>query len=188
MARLRRVVVALGAPGSGKTGGLIRPLVQRYLAAGGQVRILDPGGEFDELGEWPGRGAVDEWIDELTACGEGPRAGGWGPGLLVLDDADRYLGPGRSKAWDDVWMANRHLGLDVLVSAHRPQGVPKELLGAAHELWLFQQDEPRALEYLADIPALRPVFEGNEHPLPNERGLALRVLVREQQLQLVRLF
>lgn len=190
--RQRRVVVVLGAPGCGKTNGITRPLVQRYLAAGGQVKILDPAGEFDELGEsiacWPGRGATDEWIDNLTAYGEGPRAGGWGPGLLVLDDADRFLSSGNTRSWQDLWMANRHLGLDVVVTAHRPQGVPKELLGSCHELWLCMQDEPHALEYLSAIPALAPIFETGEHPLPTEPGRALKVLVRERQLFEVELF
>lgn len=186
--RQRKVVVALGAKGSGKTGGLTRPLVQRYLAGGGKVRILDPAGEFDELGEWPGRGNTDEWIDTLTGEGLGPRGGGWGPGLLVLDDADRYLGAGTEKHFRDLWVANRHLGLDLVVSGHRPQGLPKDLLGAADELWLFQQDEPRALEYLAEIPALEPVFAGATHPLPKKPGMALKVLVHERQVYLVRLF
>lgn len=187
--RERSVVIALGATGSGKTGGLTRPMVQRYLARGGEVRILDPAGEFGEWGEWPGRRHVVEWIDELTAEGEGPAGGGWGPGLLVLDDADRYLGAGRSvAAFEDVWLANRHLGLDVLVNAHRPQGLPKDLIAAAAQLWLFRMQEPRALEYLAEMEALREAFAGSRHPLPRRAGTALRVDVHARRITEVRLF
>ncbi len=186
--RQRKIVVILAAPGAGKTEGITRPLVTRYLQANGpdSVRILDPARNFADLGplvcQWPGRGLTDEWIDDLTACGEGPPAGGWGPGLLVLDDADRYLTAGNVRSWADLWMANRHLGLDVVASAHRPQGIPKEMIAAAQELWLGLQDEPHALDYLARIPQLAPLFADGAHALPTKPGHFLRVLVRERQM------
>lgn len=187
--RERKVIVALGAPGMGKSAWA-RQLVTRYQGAHGDdsVRVLDPSGTFDELGEWPGRKRVNEWISELTADGEGPKAGGWGPGLLVLDDADRYLLPMSFDAFRDVWLANRHLGLDVIVTAHRAPSVPKDLLGAASELWLFAQEEPRALEYLARIPALRATFDELADPLPVVPGHALRVVPRRREVTLVDVF
>lgn len=165
-------------------------LAKKLLAAyPGDKRILDPSGNFteEEGHEWPGRRNVNEWIDELTAEGGGPAKGGWGPGLLVLDDADRYLTATAADSFRDVWLANRHLGLDVIVTAHRPQGVPKDLLGSTEELWLFAQEEPRALDYLASIPALRFLAtEGAE--LPTEPGYALRVKLRARAVELVDVF
>lgn len=186
--RERKVVVALGSPGMGKSA-LASKLINSYRATFGpeSVRMLDPSGTFDD-GEWPGRKGVDAWINELTADGEGPKGGGWGPGLLVLDDADRYLLPQSFDSFRDVWLANRHLGLDVIVTAHRAPAVPKDLLGSATELWLFAQEEPRALEYLAKIPALRATFDELADPLPTEPGLALRVVPRFRTVQLVNVF
>lgn len=183
MSRVREIVVALGAAGMGKTF-LTRQLVDRYP---GDVRVLDPGGAF-EFGEWPGRKGTEEWISELTADGEGPAGGGWGPGLLVLDDADRYLAAHSMDAWRDVWLANRHLQLDVMVNAHRPQGLPKDLLGCTRELWLFAQEEPRALEYLASVPSLAPIFREAREPLPTKAGEALRVRVFDRSIKRIKLF
>lgn len=182
--RERRVMVALGAQGVGKTA-LARKLVDSYDA--GPVRILDPSGNWGERGEWPGRRETDAWIDELTAEGGGPGKGGWGPGLLVLDDADRYLLAQSHDSFRDVWLANRHLGLDVLVTAHRAPSIPKDLLGAADELWLFRQAEVRALDYLSKIPALEFLLEEG-YELPREKGLALRVMVHEHTGELVKIF
>lgn len=184
MSRERKVIVVLGAPGMGKSA-LAKQLVDAY---DGEVRVLDPSGTFPELGEWCGRRNVNAWIEELTGDGEGPKGGGWGPGLLVLDDADRYLLSTSFDSFRDVWLANRHLGLDVIVTAHRAPAVPKDLLGSATELWLFAQEEPRALEYLAKIPTLRPCFDELADPLPTVPGLALRVVPRARTVELIRVF
>lgn len=188
--RERKVVVVLGAPGMGKSA-LCKRLITAYQREHGaqSVRALDPSGTFPGIGEWPGRRNTTAWIEELTAEGEGPKAGGWGPGLLVLDDADRYLLAQSFDAWRDVWLANRHLGLDVVVTGHRAPALPKDLLGAASELWLFAQEEPRALEYLAKLPSLRGTFQANpDAPLPTEKGEALRVVPRARSIQRVRIW
>jgi hypothetical protein len=174
MGRERAIAVALGAPGMGKSA-LTKKLVARYP---GEVRVLDPSGSFDELGEWPGRRGVQDWIDELTAEGEGPAGGGWGPGLLVLDDCDRYLTAQAVDNFRDVWLANRHLGLDVIANAHRPQGVPKDMIASAHRLYLFAQEEPRALEYLMKIRQVALAVGGAYVELPTRPGKALLVQLR----------
>lgn len=189
MGRERKVTVILGAPGMGKTA-LVKRVVAAYQRQHGakSVRALDPSGALPGLGEWPGRRNTTAWIEELTAEGEGPGAGGWGPGLLVLDDADRYLLPMSLDAWRDVWLANRHLGLDVIVTGHRAPALPKDLLGAASEFWLFAQEEVRALDYLASIPTLRGAFKGIASPLPAVKGLALRVVPATRSVQLMRIW
>lgn len=188
MSRQRKVVIALGAAGMGKSALAVK-LVERYQAAGGAVRVLDPSRAFPGgLGEWSGRGQVMAWLDELTGHGEGPAGGGWGPGMVVFDDADRWLRPWIQESVIDLAVANRHLGLDVLVTGHRPQGLPKELLGNASELWLFAQEEPLALQYLAKIPALSGALADGDLELPTEPGLALRVVPRERRVELVDVF
>lgn len=184
--RERKIILALGAPGMGKSA-LAKQVIRAYEAQHGHdsVRALDPSGTFPEQGEWPGRKGVTEWIDELTDEGRG----NW-HGLLVLDDADRYLTSAAStESFRDVWLANRHLGLDVLVTAHRPQGVPKDLIASSSELWLFAQEEPRALEYLAEVRAVRTAMESAATKgLPTRVGYALRVIPRDGSAELVKLF
>lgn len=173
---------------------LLRLLVNHYPPSAGSVLILDVSNTFEDLEservsvENPGRRNIQSWIDDVTGEGEGPRNGGFGPGLLVLDDADRYLSYSSFDGFRDVWLANRHLGLDVAVSAHRPQGVPKELLGATSELWLFAQEEAGAIEYLARMPTLRATFRDHDAPLPTEAGVALRVVPAQRSIQTVRIF
>lgn len=187
MGRPRKIVTVLGAQGVGKTT-LVMHIARAYLAAFGEgsIRSLDPAGQFEEFGgEWPGRGGVRDWINELTAHGDGPAKGGWGPGLLILDDADRYIDPHAYNDFRDVWIANRHLGLDVIVSAHRPQGIPKELLGCTHELYLFQQEEPLALEYLSKIPTLKASLAKDGTMLPEEAFVALKVTRGSRETELI---
>jgi len=167
--RERRIAVVLGKKGAGKTT-LVRRWVDSYP---GSVRALDPAGEFS-FGEWPvGEGgktrrqAISDWLKELTGDGRG----NW-EGLLILDDSDRYASVVPSEAWTDVYCANRHVGLDVIVTAHRPQGVAKELLANADIVYIFQQDEPLARKYLEKFTQI----EGLADLIPTEKGRALVVV------------
>lgn len=191
--RDRVIVVALGMPGMGKSL-LARQYAQAYQ---GKKIILDMNRQW-EGGEWvPGAqndpSLLDPWINRITNNGEGPptklydrngqrvdihgrpiRVGPEGA-MLILDDADNYL-PTHNGAspWRCLWIKNRHLRLDVLITAHRTQGLPKELIAAARTLWLFAMNEPYALKYLAKIPALsNSGVDGFR--LPQEKFKALRV-------------
>lgn len=188
MARERKIVSVFGAPGMGKSA-LAKSWLTAYQQVNGpdSVRALDPSRTLGDVGEWPGRAVLRDWFDELTGHGEGPAGGGWGPGMLVLDDADRWLRPWIQDEVVDLWLANRHLGLDIVVTAHRPQAVPKDMIGSSSELWLFAMEEPRALDYFARIPTLRALLTG-EVELPTEPGYALRVVPRSRSVQLVDVF
>ncbi len=191
MARERKVIAAFGAPGMGKTAW-VKQLIDGYQAANGpgSVRALDPSRSLGELGEWPGRGApLKAWLAEVTGNGDGPAGGGWGPGLLVLDDADRWLRPWIQEEVLDLWLANRHLGLDVAITAHRPQAVSKEMIGAASELWLFAQEESHALDYFRNVGTVRRALERDESfDLPTEPGFALRIVPRRDEILMVDVF
>lgn len=220
MPRQRRVVVGLGAPGVGKTGAMVVPYVRAYIEQYGidSVIALDVSGDIEaaipelaEACEWPGVDGVGEWFRELTAEGEGPAGGGWGPGLLVMPDADSYLTPTVTGPLRDLWVRNRHLGLDVLLDGHRPQGLPKDLFLACSELWVFALDEPRAWAYLSHVRGLGPIVRHHLKmleetrpariaeleelarvrkypPIPSQPGEALRVFPREGRVEAVRLF
>lgn len=191
MARERKIVAAFGAPGMGKSA-LGRVLISGYIAqhGTGSVRALDPSRTFEDLGvsEWPGRSGVEDWLSELTGDGEGPGGGGWGPGLVVLDDADRWLRPWIQEEVVDLFIANRHLGLDLFITAHRPQAVSKDLVGGVSELWLFAQEEPHALEYFMRMQALKATLKSSDVELPTEPGYALRVVPRRREVSLVDVF
>lgn len=191
--RERIIVVALGAPSMGKTR-LVNALVDRYPASAGTVRALDPAGQWD-WGEWPGgsQKLLKAWLQELKGENEdGQRIPGAERhrGLLILDDCDRYISNSSfvRDGWRDLLVANRHYHLDIAATAHRPQGVPKDMLASATELWLFAQEEPLALEYLRKIPTLAGTFAQNKAPLPVKAGLALRVRPRAREVKLVKLF
>lgn len=188
MARDRRVVIMLGMKGMGKTR-LLNLMIDRYPAAAGSVRALDRSHQW-AWGEWPGRGkALQEWLQELMGEDKDgrplPSAPGKHRGLLVLDDADRYLTSSSAVGdlFRDLWLANRHYQMDLAVTAHRPQGIPKDLINAADEIWIFPIGEPRALDYLREIPALE---RAGLRQLPERAGVALRV--RANTLQEVTLF
>lgn len=180
--RSRRIVVILGTTDIGKTF-LTRMMIADYLASqDDDVVIVDPGRQFDEeervFPEWAGKKNLPAWIDDLTAGGQGPADGGF-QGLLVLDDADRYIGVRTADEWVDLFFANRHLHLDIIVSAHRPQSIPKDLIGSAYQLILFQQDEELALEYLSKIgPVKSALSRGERVELPTEKGVALVVTLK----------
>lgn len=187
--RERRLVTILGAPGMGKTS-LVNRIVDRYPSAAGSVRALDPAGQWD-WGEWPGHGrALKEWLMELKGEDEyGRRIQGadYHRGLLILDDCDRYLGASSfvKDGWRDLWLANRHYHMDIVATAHRPQGVPKDLIASSHELWLFAQEEALALEYLWKFPSLQ---RSGLKALPAKAGEAVRIRPRLQEAVTVKLF
>jgi hypothetical protein len=220
MGRERKVVVVLGAPGTGKTGGVVIPLVRQYVKRHGaeSVRGLDVSGDLAMAlpdmatqWEWPGSSKVDEWFRTLTAEGQGPAGGGWGPGLLVLPDADRYLSPHTMGSMRDLWLANRHLGLDVILDAHRPQEFPPGLFLAASEIWLFSLEEVNANEKLSHVKGIgriirmrlahmretsekkraqlaKQIAEEEILPLPTEKGQALRINPKTGDVGAFRLF
>ncbi len=73
----------------------------------------------------------------------------------------------------------------MIASAHRPQGIPKEMLAAAKLLWLFAMEEPNAVSWLKEIPALADITFN----LPDRRFMALKVPLRPRGTpEIVQLF
>jgi len=151
-----RLVVALGSPGSGKTS-----LVDEWIAdwrrasPSGTVAILDPAGQWPGVGEWPDhpkdeRGPEEKAEDWLRAFRPKRKAGIPPPCLLVLDDADNYLGGTQPRGiWRDLFTTFRHWRCDVIVSARRSQDLPKVVFTSASVVALFSHREVYSREYVA---------------------------------------
>lgn len=194
--RNRFILPILGAPGAGKTV-LARAILQRYrrLYPRSQVIVCDPNRSWSkaEGGEWVSGADEDPsllypWIRRITNNGDGPgqnsrvtRDGA----LLLLDDADGYLvNTNQANPWRCVWQRNRHLRLDLIATAHRPAGLPKDLIAAASELFLFRMDEPNALNYFAKIPAIGEIAG----KLPSRDGECLHVSLNPRFVQTINVF
>ena len=166
--RQHRLVVVLGAPGSGKTS-----LVDRWIAdadeRGRDVRILDPARQWPKRGAWPDGGRDDERGPEERAEAflRALKRERWGkaepdPMLLVLDDADNYLGGQQPRGiWRDLFTTFRHWKADVLISARRSQDLPKVCFTSASHVVLFAHREVYSRDYLtryvgADVVARLP--------------------------------
>lgn len=155
-ARPFRMACVLGAPGCGKTT-LVETLVEDAASAGRDVRILDPGGSWPGVGEWPERNAEDvrspeeraeEWIialrKERRQKGSMPK-----PMLVVLDDCDTFLGGGQPRGvWRDLFTTFRHWRVDLVLVARRTQDVPKICFTSASYVYLFTHREVGALGYM----------------------------------------
>lgn len=138
-----RMVTILGAQASGKTS-LVDEWINTYP---GRVLMIDPNAQWgdDPRAVWPGVGsALRDYIESLK---------GEFSGLIVLDDADRYLSAHTSEGsvWRDLFTSNRHWRVDILVIARRPQGIPKDLIAGSSHLALFRIREPYARKYLGDV-------------------------------------
>lgn len=129
--RERRVILILGSQGCGKTS-VAKALYGRAMSRRERVHILDRNGNLG--GSWPANDDVDDWLAQrLAASGERR------PTFLVLDDADDYLEhplPKRSP-FKSLFLRNRHLQMDVIVTARRAQGLPGQLLSSVDYLYVF---------------------------------------------------
>lgn len=163
----------LGAPASGKTT-LVEFLTNRWRRTypGDPVYILDPNDAFpgDPCATWPVSGDAEAWLEALKAH----RAkNGMRPGLLLLDDADRYLTGGAPRGiFKDLFTSFRHWRLDVMVNARRTQDIPKMVIQSADTCYIFRQREVHGREYLA-----KQLGEHILHRIPTEPFRYLRVSV-----------
>jgi hypothetical protein len=142
----------LGAPGSGKTS-LVDSEVWHYRHTHPEapVWIVDPNNAFpgDPGSVWPPDADVEGWLIALKAmrAKQKPQPPS---GLLVLDDADRYLAGGPPRGiWRDLFTSFRHWRLNILWNARRTQDVPKVLLASSETLYLFRHRDVYGPDYLA---------------------------------------
>lgn len=145
-----RMATFLGAPASGKTT-LIEMLLWRYRreVPENPTYVLDPNAAFpDDPGAvWPEDGDAELWLSRLK---DARAKQGTPPGLLLLDDADRYLSGGAPRGvWKDLFTSFRHWRLDVFLNARRTQDIPKMAIQSADTCYIFRQREVHGREYLA---------------------------------------
>lgn len=143
-----RLFLVLGAPGAGKTS-LVDEMVARYSSThkSAHVYLLDPNAQWTGAGgQWPPDGDAAGWLERLKH--ERSKRGN-PSGLLVLDDADRYLtGAPPTGIFRDLFTSFRHWRLDVILNARRSQDVPKVAIASASGLALFIHRELYGRRYL----------------------------------------
>jgi hypothetical protein len=140
-----RLVAVLGASGSGKSS-LVADLVDVTLRSGRDVRVLDPAGNWPDIGEWPEvkddpRGPeeiAEAWIrDVLRSRPRGSES--LRPTLLVLEDCDTYLEGSKPRGvWRRLFTTYRHYRFDIVCVARRTQDVPKVVFTSASNVYLFR--------------------------------------------------
>jgi len=169
-ARPYRMMLIMGAPGAGKTS-LVEETIARYqqLHRGNPVVVLDPNAQFaPPLGVWPPDGDAAGWLQRFK---EERAKRGNPPGLLVLDDADKYLtGAPPRGVFRDLFTSFRHWRLDVVLNSRRSQDIPKVAIASSQTLALFIHRELYGRQYLA--ANLGPELVKD---LPKERFKYLRV-------------
>lgn len=164
--RERSVALIIGAPGTGKTT-LLRGLLAAAVARGTRYIALDPSFQL-QGGDWPGADGVEDWADRWLTWQRNavqrkvPRSER--PTMCVLDDADFYVGKAGGGPLKELWIANRHFDLDVIVTARRAQSLPLTMLSAAEWIYLFRASP-------ADVPGAVRLSEilPPDVPRPQER-------------------
>lgn len=133
--RERRVIMALGSQGAGKTT-LAEALVKGARARKERVRGLSPNGSM-RLEIPTGKAMAETWLLERQAARD--------TDLMVFDDADRFIPkpPKDESIWETLFLMNRHFyardtGVDVLVTGRRAQNFDGSLLSAVDFLYVFQ--------------------------------------------------
>lgn len=137
-----------GPNGCGKT--TVAEVIARYYhRLGGNVWAIDPNGAWTQTpgvkSLWPQDGI--KGIDDMLIDSQR-----WKAGLMIFDDADRYLRH-PSQVRDDYMTSNRHFRKDVLVISRRPQGIPKDAITSARFVMLFPGSltEVYAREYFEGV-------------------------------------
>lgn len=135
----------MGPTGCGKSTGA-NEIADSYYQAGGKVWAIDPSRAWQGVRGvtplWPGLRGLDTLLVEMQE---------WGPGLVIFDDADKYMR--RPTQVRDDWMTSfRHYRKDVVLISRRPQGIPKDSISNAKWMALYagSMTEPGARAYMRE--------------------------------------
>ncbi len=136
--RDRKVVIAIGAPKSGKTT-VARSLLRDLEAEQGDERaiaVVDPGRQF-RGGFVPAGGDIGGWLEEvMPPSASAPAA----VRAILFDDGDSYLRPSppNGSAERDLYLRHRWWRTDLIVTARRPQNLSPLIWSACSVLYLFR--------------------------------------------------
>jgi hypothetical protein len=147
------MLVVMGPPAHGKTT-FVDELAKQYATGPrkGKVWVVDPNEAWVGVpyvtAVWPeggvrgrdGKGALDDLLASFETNG---------PGMLILDDADKYARHA-TEVIDDLMTSFRHWKKDVVVVSRRPAGIPKDAIANANALALFAVREVNSRKYLTE--------------------------------------
>jgi hypothetical protein len=145
----------LGMKRTGKSA-LARALIAMAKKRGDKARVLDPGLNI-EGGEWPGRGNIkkgevgyrqgcqtsrrDLWLQKILDANSSAIKSRSRPPcqLIVFDDVERSidLHPTEDSPFVELYSANAHYDVDVILTGRRPQSLPPALISGVDWLYLF---------------------------------------------------
>lgn len=121
-------------------------------------------------------------IRSITNNGMGPTPKGPNPmvgmegALIEFDDGDSFIPiPIKGTPYHTLFLENAHCRLDVQVTAHRPETLDKNLLGAAHHIYLFYMGESYAVKYLRSLEGLQDSDVLRLKQFPKKRGQFIHV-------------
>lgn len=172
--RPQRLIGVLGAPASGKST-LLQTLLDASIARGRDARVLDPAGNWPDVGEWPEKQddpremetIADDWLRGIMrarapirdAQGRARPRPGLRPLFLIADDLDSYSDAKARGPWKRLFTTYRHYQLDLAIAARRSQDTPKVVFTSASFLYLFRHHvstdylrEQYGAELVARIP------------------------------------
>lgn len=159
--RVRHLNVAFGSTGMGKS----------WLArkAMGEWQENNPTSPIYAIGKQKGQhwvtGAGEDKsklfpeVRLLTRNGMGPSKDprknpriGLDGGFVLLDDGDAAIPPKLANTpWFEFCWEHRHCRIDGWLNAHRPQGISKDWIQAAHYIFVFATGEVYSYKYLGDL-------------------------------------
>ena len=124
------------------------------------------------------------WVRAMTNYGRGPGEGskvGPSGAMSLIDDFDAFVpkmlkNNHGSSPWYGFFTKYREYRCDIIGTCHRLEAVSNDIIGAAHYIYLFAQEERRSFANLCDLPAFQNLDTNmmREDP-PQSRGQCILI-------------
>lgn len=124
------------------------------------------------------------WVRNMTNFGRGPTTVkppmvGRSGAMALLDDFDAFVPKvikttHGSLPWYGFFTKYREFETDIIGTCHRLEQVSNDITGAAHYIYLFEQQERNSYENICDMPKLKDLNLMQLNP-PSGRGDCIRI-------------